>query len=1289
MSIKSNKRNKSTNAVKKKTINKKKEIVINVIDDLLHENTTEDEQQNKIIEEEIAKLKQQLESLEQKYKKISKPKKDKKILNNIEITEERLDLVIENNLENNTDIVDNLPINTDVKIKLKADNSKTILSRNGVRMNKLMFTADILNDVKKELTVKPFIYEDDTSEAYPVYRETPTELIIPKYYSLNKFGPIEKNTLTEEKINMLFTGDMRDFQIEIVNKCLNHLKVNYGGILTVPCGRGKCLAKGTKIIMFDGTIKCIEDVKIGEYLMGDDSMPRKILNLGHGFEEMFDIIQLVNDENIKKQKYTVNRSHILSLKNSHDIIIDISINDYLNLPDHEKILLNGYRVPIDFPETFVDLNPQILDTLIIQNIPPRYKFNSQNVRLCVLKKILNHVEPINNYYTLVGDTSSEIMKDIIYLCRSLGYVCTDYYVFLVITVESLLYKINVKSVGVGEYYGIEIDGNRRYLIDDFTVTHNTVMAIKLAAELGLKTLVIVHKTFLLDQWIERITQFTNARIGLIKQNKIKVKDCDIIVGMIQSISMKDYDPRIFNDIGCVIYDECFAYKEKVITDKGNIPIGKLYKMFYNKENLPLIKSYNETLDTFEFKKMTFAWKKNNNNIIDIQIRKKNISCTTNHKFLTSTGYKEAQYLTINDMLLGISDNDLCQHIYMKKLNDDQEQIIIGSFLGNGIIDTVSHKRYRLTKRHDVQQYEYCKWKASMFDVYVYELNKIKNTCYSDTHFVEFQTKCFDSLHIFTKKKQTCPQSIIDKLDFRGISIWYMDNGFHLANTIQTKFEPGEKINVTILTCLFDENTHERLVKKLNDLGIESIYFKEIDGNYYVLLNENGTRTLLSNIYKYIHSSMYYKINIPFIFNSTNIYTWNNKFMNVYTSHISKISRINKMLDVYDIEVEDNHNFIIANYDNNQSGLIVHNCHHTASKVFSNSLYKTCAKYTIGLSATPKRADGLEKVTNWYLGDSMYSEIMRINKQVVTKIIYYKSNNALFREKKAWMKGRGMTPSTTKMLNNLCLLKERTMHIANIVNELRKDPERKMLILSERKAHLIEMKKAVDESIAEDIKADLVDENEIKTYMYTGDSKRADRKNAEMFGDILFATFQLAHEGLDIERLNTIILATPKKNIIQSVGRIMRKILKEGDIRPLIIDFSDVLSVYKNQSNIREQSYKKSKYKTEHYYVKNNKIITFDDYMKQEENLTQEEIMILPNRIVYDTTWESILDVTRVIDNPDDLIQLQKGIDIDGDSDCDIENLDDIDNDDENKKPKFNKIQNISTNGNNTNHTYMF
>ena len=84
----------------------------------------------------------------------------------------------------------------------------------------------------------------------------------------------------------------------------------------------------------------------------------------------------------------------------------------------------------------------------------------------------------------------------------------------------------------------------------------TTIALFVACALKLKTLVVVHKSFLMDQWNERIRQFVpSASIGRIQQNTVDVEDHDIVLGMLQSIAMHEYEPYVFEGFGLVVYDE--------------------------------------------------------------------------------------------------------------------------------------------------------------------------------------------------------------------------------------------------------------------------------------------------------------------------------------------------------------------------------------------------------------------------------------------------------------------------------------------------------------------------------------------------------------------------------------------------------------------------------------------------------------------------------------------------------------------------------------------------------------
>ena len=78
-------------------------------------------------------------------------------------------------------------------------------------------------------------------------------------------------------------------------------------VLTGKRGEGKCFAKGTKVVMHDGSLKSVEDVSVGDKLMGIDGSPRNVVELSNGYGELFNVNQT------RGINYTVNGQHILCL----------------------------------------------------------------------------------------------------------------------------------------------------------------------------------------------------------------------------------------------------------------------------------------------------------------------------------------------------------------------------------------------------------------------------------------------------------------------------------------------------------------------------------------------------------------------------------------------------------------------------------------------------------------------------------------------------------------------------------------------------------------------------------------------------------------------------------------------------------------------------------------------------------------------------------------------------------------------------------------------------------------
>jgi len=146
-----------------------------------------------------------------------------------------------------------------------------------------------------------------------------------------------------------------------------------GGSKIVCIGKPGCLQAGSKILMYNGNIKNVEDIKIGDQLMGDDSTPRNVLELCRGRDQMYEIIPKKGDT------WVVNTDHILTLKciGKKDII-DISVRDFLQQPKSFQESYEWFHTDVNFDEQECEFDPYLLGMWLkepqnIQDIPPKTK----------------------------------------------------------------------------------------------------------------------------------------------------------------------------------------------------------------------------------------------------------------------------------------------------------------------------------------------------------------------------------------------------------------------------------------------------------------------------------------------------------------------------------------------------------------------------------------------------------------------------------------------------------------------------------------------------------------------------------------------------------------------------------------------------------------------------------------------------------------------------------------------------------------------------------------------------
>ncbi len=268
------------------------------------------------------------------------------------------------------------------------------------------------------------------------------------------------------------------------------------------------------------------------------------------------------------------------------------------------------------------------------------------------------------------------------------------------------------------------------------------------------------------------------------------------------------------------------------------------------------------------------------------------------------------------------------------------------------------------------------------------------------------------------------------------------------------------------------------------------------------------------------------------------------------------------------------------------GLVIYDeCHHLGAETFSKALLKTCSKYSLGLSATPKRLDGLSKVFEYYLGDIVFSIKKREEENVSVKVIEYNDDNESYSEEVLNFRNK---PNSPKMINNICEYLPRTN---KILNEIEKclDEGRKILVLSDRRKHLEDIFGLIPK----------IQNDKYSCGYYLGGMKEKDLKETET-KDVILGTFSMASEGFDCKYpLDTIILASPKSNIEQAVGRILRQEAKDRKFVPLIIDIVDNFSLFAKQKTKRVNFYKKNKYSIE-FYDKNNNNLNINVYEKKKK-----------------------------------------------------------------------------------------
>ena len=241
-------------------------------------------------------------------------------------------------------------------------------------------------------------------------------------------------------------------------------------------------------------------------------------------------------------------------------------------------------------------------------------------------------------------------------------------------------------------------------------------------------------------------------------------------------------------------------------------------------------------------------------------------------------------------------------------------------------------------------------------------------------------------------------------------------------------------------------------------------------------------------------------------------------------------------------------------------VVIDETHRYAAPTWQEAIGKFSASYRVGLTATPDRKDGLHDVFFSHIGPICYW--MEGHKRIPS---IWKITTDVSFANRSYLLYNGEV-NTSKLVTMLSKVEERTECIIDFaVRAIKKG--RKVLILSERVAHVKEMDELLKSKLSS---------TDFVSAIYVGGMKQAKRDEAAT-ADVICGTYAMAQEGLDIPSLDTLILATPKTSITQSVGRILRDSPDKKD--PVVVDFvDDKISVLNSYWYARRKLYLNLGYK---------------------------------------------------------------------------------------------------------------
>lgn len=551
----------------------------------------------------------------------------------------------------------------------------TTVMSGAVAINEQSLAQHEQREIARALTVTTPPYKHFPGQVVRAYDQQNGFLLVPRYYDYPRlWSQVDSWQWAAPQIGYPLQSNMvldpARGQPAAVDGMVQHLQEHAGGILVAGTGVGKCLGRGTSVLMADGRVKPVEAVVVGDRLASPSGGARLVLSTNVGKGPLYRVMPT------KGEPWVCNDVHVLTLVHTvNDSIVDIPLDEWatkcrkfkhchkqfsvgvesfeneapspsvdpyflgvwfgdgtkttraivgqpdglsgvqVSKPDHEiraicREVAAAWNLKMrvsdeDRCPTYSLVGERGVRNLLLcvmrdlvgpdVRVPDCILRGSRRTRLAFLAGFLDADGTLGGNCFIITQKREDWARAAWWLARSLGLCATiitrrardqngtegTYYVVSISgDTDQIPTRIarkqararkqkkvatrtgfTVSSIGEGDYYGFTLDGDGRFLLGDFTVTHNTLMALEIARRFETPIAVFIYVHHMLDNWVTHIKQhlgIPESDIGFVQGER-----CDlgkpITLISVQSVISKRYPDALYEQFGILVIDECHRY----------------------------------------------------------------------------------------------------------------------------------------------------------------------------------------------------------------------------------------------------------------------------------------------------------------------------------------------------------------------------------------------------------------------------------------------------------------------------------------------------------------------------------------------------------------------------------------------------------------------------------------------------------------------------------------------------------------------------------------------------------